>query len=140
MKEFQNKFISVIIWFVRYVEQNGFVNYFGTQRFGATGIETGLALLKRNWVEAARLLLRPPTVPISLWNELFENNPQELIELIDNQENFRVQALLILKNKGVNQVLAKTFFFFYVRPSGVSGIKFVVSGVKKDFPILSLST
>jgi len=42
--------------------ENGFINYFGTQRFGTTGVPThhvGKALLKGNYDEAIQLILQP---------------------------------------------------------------------------------
>ena len=42
--------------------KNGFINYFGLQRFGTTSIGThqiGISLLKGDWQEAIRLILRP---------------------------------------------------------------------------------
>ncbi|KAG8937118.1 hypothetical protein FRC02_006318 [Tulasnella sp. 418] len=44
------------------MKDNGFINYYGMQRFGTSSIPThtiGLALLKSDWAQAISLLLRP---------------------------------------------------------------------------------
>ncbi|CAG8485378.1 10183_t:CDS:10 [Acaulospora morrowiae] len=44
------------------LKDNGFINYFGMQRFGTTSImthEIGRALLQNNWEEAVDLILKP---------------------------------------------------------------------------------
>lgn len=45
------------------LKENGFINYFGQQRFGTDSTvktsDIGLALLKKNWLEAVELILRP---------------------------------------------------------------------------------
>ena len=45
------------------LKTNGFVNYFGQQRFGTDSTvktsDIGLALIKKNWKEAVELILRP---------------------------------------------------------------------------------
>ncbi|QRV72950.1 pseudouridine synthase [Ceratobasidium sp. AG-Ba] len=44
------------------LKENGFINYYGMQRFGTSAIPThsiGLAILRSNWQHATSLLLRP---------------------------------------------------------------------------------
>lgn len=45
------------------LRENGFINYFGQQRFGTDSTvktsDIGLSLLKKNWLEAVELILRP---------------------------------------------------------------------------------
>jgi tRNA pseudouridine13 synthase len=45
---------------IQTLQQQGFINYYGMQRFGNSTVPThliGLALLQSNWKEAARLIL-----------------------------------------------------------------------------------
>ncbi|CAJ0899267.1 12923_t:CDS:10 [Entrophospora sp. SA101] len=47
---------------IKTLEEKGFINYYGMQRFGTSSIgthEIGRALLQNNWEEAVDLLLRP---------------------------------------------------------------------------------
>jgi len=47
---------------LRYFQENGFINYFGMQRFGTMAISTheiGQALLKSDWKTAIELILKP---------------------------------------------------------------------------------
>lgn len=44
------------------LQETGFINFYGMQRFGNSSVPThlvGLALLKSDWAEAARLILSP---------------------------------------------------------------------------------
>lgn len=44
------------------IKKNGFLNYFGLQRFGTSDVPThvvGLAILREDWQEAIDLLLKP---------------------------------------------------------------------------------
>ena len=46
---------QVIATAVENLRQNGFINYFGQQRFGTASVKTsdiGLALIKSQWMEA----------------------------------------------------------------------------------------
>ncbi|CAG0888856.1 unnamed protein product [Darwinula stevensoni] len=48
------------------LKNNGFINYFGMQRFGSTEIpthEVGKAILSSNWKEAVELILKPRNSP-----------------------------------------------------------------------------
>lgn len=45
---------------IRTLKEQGFINYYGMQRFGNSTVQThviGLALLKGDWKEASRLIL-----------------------------------------------------------------------------------
>lgn len=45
-----------------WVKENGFINYFGLQRFGSGGAptsEVGLAMLKEDWKGAVKLIMTP---------------------------------------------------------------------------------
>ena len=47
---------------MKYFEENGFINYFGTQRFGTTGVPThhiGKEIIASNFTEAINLILKP---------------------------------------------------------------------------------
>lgn len=47
---------------LNYVKENGFINYFGMQRFGTGSIPThsvGIAILKRRWDRVLAMLLLP---------------------------------------------------------------------------------
>ncbi len=47
---------------VEFLQQNGFINYFGLQRFGTGSIAThtvGIQLIRSNWAEAVDLILKP---------------------------------------------------------------------------------
>lgn len=49
--------------------KNGFINYFGLQRFGTTSVPThvvGIALLKSQWQEVINLLLKPREADIDI--------------------------------------------------------------------------
>lgn len=44
------------------LQQNGFLNYFGMQRFGTSSVLThtiGVAIMKKNYEEASNLILNP---------------------------------------------------------------------------------
>jgi len=45
---------------VKNVEKNGFINYFGMQRFGTYSVRThemGIEILKQNWQKVSELIL-----------------------------------------------------------------------------------
>jgi tRNA pseudouridine13 synthase len=53
---------SVLAPIFESVARNGFINYYGMQRFGTTSVPTyrvGLHLIKREWSQAVSLLLVP---------------------------------------------------------------------------------
>lgn len=53
---------QVIATAVENLRQNGFINYFGQQRFGTASVKTsdiGLALIKSQWMKAIELILKP---------------------------------------------------------------------------------
>lgn len=55
------------------LETKGFINYFGTQRFGSCSSNTasvGLAIVKREWKEAVQMILSPRDVNGSLGDAL----------------------------------------------------------------------
>ena len=54
--------VSAVAPAARALAERGFVNYFGLQRFGTTGVRTcdvGLALIKRDWSGAIEAILAP---------------------------------------------------------------------------------
>lgn len=88
------------------LKTQGFINYFGMQRFGTAPIPThvvGLALLRSDWALAAHLLLRPRD------GESDEVALPRLIHL----EGKTSEALRLIPRRAVAERASEFFSFFF---------------------------
>jgi len=116
------------------IKEDGFINYFGEQRFGDSCEELGKALLKRDWVLALSLWLKPPDVPREVWLESFSDVVNQTRELSEAPKptlktEFRDRAFQVLKEKGITPEVC--FDLFHTFPSLQSAMliqSFVSSG------------
>ncbi|VDN04418.1 unnamed protein product [Thelazia callipaeda] len=111
------------------LKANGFINYFGSQRFGSCGINTaavGIAILKRQWEVAVKEILRPRVIhgnmgeALDVWNASGKAS-EALKKLVDCQIHSTIEGQVLSSlNKDENNYctalmkLARNTRSFYV--------------------------
>uniref|UniRef100_A0A1I8BIG8 TRUD domain-containing protein n=1 Tax=Meloidogyne hapla TaxID=6305 RepID=A0A1I8BIG8_MELHA len=90
-------------------KSNGFLNYFGSQRFGACGVQTagiGRLILNQKWEEAVKALLKPRSDSSMKINKCLKHytdsgNAKEALQLLkypDRSSNIEISLLRFLSN------------------------------------------
>nr|CAD2169848.1 unnamed protein product [Meloidogyne enterolobii] len=134
---------------------NGFLNYFGSQRFGACGVQTaeiGRLILNQKWEEAVKALLKPRSDSSSTKiNECLKHftdsgNAKEALQLLKYPDRFssiEISLLRFLSNypngyKGALLALPRNVRTMYVHAYQSAVFNHIVSRRKKSFGLACL--
>ncbi|KAI9287761.1 pseudouridine synthase [Umbelopsis sp. AD052] len=90
---------------LKHLKENGFINYYGMQRFGTGSISThtvGQHVLKGNWKEAINLILKPRASDRYDWaraRKIWEDtqDPERAIQAFPRKANLEIGVLKKLK-------------------------------------------
>nr|CAD2130497.1 unnamed protein product [Meloidogyne enterolobii] len=134
---------------------NGFLNYFGSQRFGACGVQTaeiGRLILNQKWEEAVKALLKPRSDSSSTKiNECLKHytdsgNAKEALQLLrypDRFSSIEISLLRFLSNypngyKGALLALPRNVRTMYVHAYQSAVFNHILSRRKKSFGLACL--
>lgn len=130
-------------------KSNGFLNYFGSQRFGACGVQTagiGRLILNQKWEEAVKALLKPRSDSSMKINKCLKHytdsgNAKEALQLLkypDRSSNIEISLLRFLSNypngyKGALLALPINVRTMYVHAYQSAVFNHILSRRKKSF-------
>uniref|UniRef100_A0A915MZC1 TRUD domain-containing protein n=1 Tax=Meloidogyne javanica TaxID=6303 RepID=A0A915MZC1_MELJA len=134
---------------------NGFLNYFGSQRFGACGVQTaeiGRLILNQKWEEAVKALLKPRSDSSSskitecLKHYTDSGNAKEALQLLrypDRFSSIEISLLRFLSNypngyKGALLALPRNVRTMYVHAYQSAVFNHILSRRKKSFGLACL--
>ncbi|CAK5085408.1 unnamed protein product [Meloidogyne enterolobii] len=134
---------------------NGFLNYFGSQRFGACGVQTaeiGRLILNQKWEEAVKALLKPRSDSSSTKiNECLKHytdsgSAKEALQLLrypDRFSSIEISLLRFLSNypngyKGALLALPRNVRTMYVHAYQSAVFNHILSRRKKSFGLACL--
>ncbi|KAH8555919.1 pseudouridine synthase [Umbelopsis sp. PMI_123] len=95
---------------LRHLKENGFINYYGMQRFGTGSISThtvGQHILKADWKEAINLILKPRATDRYDWakaRKIWEDtqDPEKAIQAFPKKANLEIGVLKRLKQNATD--------------------------------------